>query len=71
MTHIAITFKFVVLTVLAIALAMMISIVVTDLRRNHPIPIDRHASTGSREIAELPNPDLRLSRVHLLLSNMK
>ena len=71
MTHIAITFKFVVLTVLAIALGMMISIGATHLRDKHPVPIDRRANAGSREIAELPNPDLRLSRVHLLLSSMK
>ena len=71
MTHIAIAFKFVVLTVLAIALGIMISIGATHLRDKHPVPTDRQASAGSREIAELPNPDLRLSRVHLLLSNMK
>jgi hypothetical protein len=71
MIHRAITFKFVVLTVLAIALGMMILIGATDLREKHPIPIDRHASAGSREIAVLPNPDLRLSRVRLLLSGMK
>jgi hypothetical protein len=71
MTHIAIAFKFAVLTVLAIALGMMILTGATHLSDKHPVPIDRHASTGSREIAELPNPDLRLSRVHLLLSSMK
>jgi hypothetical protein len=70
MTRIAITFKFVVLTVLAIALGMMMSICAT-LRDKHPIPSDRQANVGSREIAELRNPDLRLSRVHLLLSSMK
>jgi hypothetical protein len=71
MTHIAITFKFVVLTVLAVALGMMISIGATHLRDKHPVPVDRHANASSREIPELPNPDLRLSRVHLLLSSMK
>jgi hypothetical protein len=71
MTHIAITFKFVVLTVLAIALGMMISTGATHLRDKHPVPVDRNANAGSREIPELPNPDLRLSRVHLLLSSMK
>ena len=71
MTHIAITFKFVVLAVLGIAPGMMISIGATHLRDKHPVPIDRPASAGSREIAELPNPDLRLSRVNLLLSSMK
>ena len=71
MTHIAITFKFVVLTVLAIALGIMISIGATHLRDKDPVPIDRDASAGSSKIAGLPNPDLRLSRVHLLLSGMK
>jgi hypothetical protein len=70
-THKAITFKFVVLTVLVIALGMMILIGVTHLRTKLPVPTDRHANAGSREIAELPNPDLRLSRVRLLLSGMK
>jgi hypothetical protein len=39
------------------------------------LPIDQaeanHSVAGSRGIAELPNPDGRLSRVHLLLSSMK
>jgi hypothetical protein len=38
-------------------------------------PVDKaeanHSVAGSRGIAELPNPDGRLSRVHVLLSNMK
>jgi hypothetical protein len=71
MTHKAITLKFVVLAVLAIALGIMISIGATHLTDKHPVPIDRHAVAGSSEIAELPNPDGRLSRVHLLLSSMK
>jgi hypothetical protein len=71
MTHKAITLKFVILTVLAIALGIMISIGATHLTDKHPVPIDRHAVAGSNEIAELPNPDGRLSRVHLLLSSMK
>jgi hypothetical protein len=71
MTHKAITFKFVVLTVLVIALGMMISIGATHLRDKHPVPTDRHANADSREIAELPNPDLRFWRVHLLLSGMR
>ena len=54
MTHIAITFKFVVLTVLAIALGIMISIGAANVKDKHPVPIDRHAVAGSREIAELP-----------------
>ena len=54
-----------------IALGIMISIGATHLRDKDPVPIDRDASAGSSKIAELPNPDLRLSRVHLLLSSMK
>jgi len=68
MTHKAITLKFVALTVLAIALGIMISIGAAHLTDKHPVPIDRHAVASSREIAELPNPDGRLSRVSLLLS---
>ena len=71
MTKKAITFKFVVLTVLAIALGIMISIGAAHLTGKHPIPVDRHAVAGSRGIAELPNLDGRLSRVHMLLSRMK
>lgn len=71
MTHKAITLKFVVLTVLAIALGIMISIGAAHLTDKPPVPIDRHAAAGSRGIAELPNPDGRLSRVNLLLSSMK
>jgi hypothetical protein len=63
--------KFVVLTVLAIALGIMISIGATHLTDKHPVPIDRHAVAGSHEITEWPNPDGRLSRFHLLLSSMK
>jgi len=71
MTHKAITLKFVVLTMLAIALGIMISIGAADLTDKHPVPIDQHAAAGSRGFAELQNPDGRLSRVHLLLSSMK
>ena len=71
MTHIAITFKFVVLMVLAFALGIMISTGAANLKDRQPVPIDRHAVAGSSGIAELPNPDWRLSRVHLLLSKMK
>jgi hypothetical protein len=67
MTQKAITFKFVVPTVLAVALGIMISIGATHLTDKHPVPIDRHAAAGGLGIAELPNPDWRLSRVHLLL----
>jgi len=71
MTHKAITLKFVVLTVLAIALWIMISIGAAQLTDKHSVPIDRHAFAGSREFDELPKPDERLSRVRLVLSSMK
>jgi hypothetical protein len=54
MTHKAVTLKFVVLTVLTIALGIMISVGATHLTDKHPVPIDRHAVAGSNEIAELP-----------------
>jgi hypothetical protein len=63
MTHTAITLKFVVLTVLAVALGTMISVGVVHLEGRHPVAIDREANT------ELPNA--QLSRVHLLLFSMK
>jgi hypothetical protein len=73
MTHKVITLKLVVPTVLALTLGLSIGFVyVTD---KHLLPADRAAAdrsvAGSRAIAELPNPDGRLSRVHLLLSGMK
>jgi hypothetical protein len=67
MTHKAITLKFIVLTALAIALGIMISIGAAYLTGKNPVPIDRHAVAGSRGIAELPNLDGRLSRVSLML----
>jgi hypothetical protein len=63
MTHKAITLKFVVLTGLAVALGIMISVGVVHLEDRHPVAIDREAN------AELPNA--QLSRVHLLLFSMK
>jgi hypothetical protein len=70
MTQKAITFKFVVLTVLAVALGIMISISAVHLTDKHPVPIDQHAAAGSLGIAESPNPDGRFSRVHLLLDRL-
>ena len=72
MTHEAITLKFVVPTVLVLALGISIgAIYLTD---KHLVPTDQaeanHSVAGSGGIAELPNPDGRLSRVHLLLSRM-
>ena len=70
MTQKAITFRFVVLTMLAVALGIMISISAAHMTDKHPIPIDRHAPAGSLGTSELPNADGRLSRVHLLLDRL-
>jgi hypothetical protein len=71
--HKAITLKFVVPTVLFLALG--ISIGAVYLPDKHFVPVDQaeanHSVAGSGGITELPNPDGRLSRVHLLLSGMK
>ena len=73
MTHKPITLKFVVPTVLVLALG--ISIGAVYLTDKHLVLTDQaeanHSVAGSGGIAELPNPDGRLSRVHLLLSGMK
>jgi hypothetical protein len=71
MTHKAITLKFVVLTVLAIALGIMISFGAARLTDKHPVPTDQHSAAESRGFAELQNPDGRLSRVRLLLSSIR
>jgi hypothetical protein len=72
MTHKAITLKFVVPTVLASALGVMISIGAVHLTDKYPVPIDQaeanHSVASTSGIAELPNPDGRLSRVRLFLS---
>jgi hypothetical protein len=72
MTHKAITLKFVVPTMLAIALGVVISIGAVHLTDKYPAPIDQaeanHSVAGPSGIAEVPNPDGRLSRVRLLLS---
>jgi hypothetical protein len=71
MTHKAITLK-VVVPVLAIALGIMVSSGAVHLTDKYPVPIDQaeasHSVAGTSGIAELPNPDGRLSRVRLLLS---
>ena len=73
MTHKAITLKFVVPTVVAIALG--ISVGAAYLANKHLVATDQteanQSVASSSGIAELPNPDGRLSRVHLLLSNMQ
>jgi hypothetical protein len=67
MTNKAITLKFVVPAVLAVALVISIGAV------RYVVPIDQaqanHAVAGSHEIAGLPNP--HLSRVRLLVSSVK
>jgi hypothetical protein len=67
MAHKAITLKFVVLTVLAITLGIMVSVGAVHLKDNPPVAIDRQAVAGSGGFAELPNADGRLTRVRLLL----
>ena len=74
MTHKAITLKFVVPTVLAIVLGILLAFGVVYLG-HHLGFVDQseaqHFVVGSRGTTELPNPDGRLSRVHVLLSNTK
>jgi chemotaxis protein histidine kinase CheA len=71
MTRKAITLKLVVPTALAIALSIMISIGAG----HYAVPIDQaeanRSVASSRGFAALPNPDVQLSRVRLLLSGMK
>jgi hypothetical protein len=74
MTHKAITLNFVIPTVLAIVLGILLAVGAVYL--GHYLgsidqPEAHHFAASSRGIAELPNPDGRLSRVHLLLSNTK
>ena len=67
--------EIVVPTVLAVVLAIVLSIGAIYLTEIFLGPIEQveaHQSVaGSGGITELPNPDGRLSRVHLLLSGMK
>jgi hypothetical protein len=67
MIHKAITLKSVVPTVLVLALGISIAIYLPD---KHLVPVD-YSIARSGGITDLPNPDGRLSRVHLLLSGMK
>jgi hypothetical protein len=68
MIHKTITLKFVVPTVLVLALGISIGAVYWPDK--HIVPVD-HTIAGGGGITDLPNPDGRLSRVHLLLSGMK
>jgi hypothetical protein len=67
--------EFVVPTVFAVALAIVLSIgaiYLTEILLGPIEPVEAHQSVaGNGGITELPNPDGRLSRVHLLLSGMK
>jgi hypothetical protein len=69
MTHKGITLEIVLPTVLAIALCIVLSIGAVYLTDQYLGPVDQveanRSAAGSREIAELPNP--QLSRVGLLL----
>jgi len=69
-----ISLRFVIPTVLAIVLGIVLAF--GSVYFGHYFgPVDRaeanQSGVGGRGIAELPNPDGRFSRVHLLLSNMK
>ena len=75
MTHKAITLRFFVPTVLAVALGIMLSIGSVYLIVKYVVLIDHaeadHSVAGSSGIAELPKPEERLSRVRLVLSSTK
>jgi hypothetical protein len=62
--------EIVVPTVLAVALAIVLSIGAIYLPDKHLVPVD-YSVAGSGGITDVPNPDGRLSRVHLLLSGIK
>ncbi len=71
MTHNLIAREFIVPTVIAIALAIMLSIGAVYLTDKHLVPAVRGEAdqlAGISGIVELPKPDGRLSRVGLLLS---
>ena len=71
MTRKVITFEFPV----PMVLAAVLGIGAIYLTNRYLGPVDQseadHSVAGSRGVAELPNPDGRFSRVHLLLSSMK
>jgi hypothetical protein len=75
MTHKLITSEFVIPTVLAAVLGIVLSIGAIYLTNRYFGPVDQseanHSVAGSRGIAELPKPDGRFSRVHLLLSGVR
>jgi hypothetical protein len=70
MTNKVITIEFVIPTLLAIVLTIVLSIAAVYLTDKHLVPTDQteaNYSVASRGFVELPNPDGRLSRVNLLL----
>ena len=73
MTHKVISLSFVIPTALAIVLGIVLAVGGVYLGR-YLGPVDQaeanQSVAGSRGSTELP-PDGRLSRIHLLLSNMK
>jgi hypothetical protein len=75
MTRKVIILEFVAPMVLAVALAIVLSVGAVNLTDRYLGPVDQseanHSVAGSRGVAELPNPDGRLSRVHLLPSSVK
>jgi hypothetical protein len=75
MTHKAITLKFFVPMVLAVALGITLSIGSVYLTVKYLVLIDHaetdHSVAGSSGIAELPKLEERLSRVRLVLSSTK
>ena len=72
MTHKLISPGFVISTVLAVVLGIVLAIGGVYLGHYFG-PVDQaeanQSAAGGRENTELPNPDRRLSRVHVLLSN--
>ena len=74
MTRKVIILEFVVPTVLAAVVGIVLSVGAVYLTNCYLGPVDQseanHSVAGSRVVAELP-PDGRLSRVQLLLSSMK
>jgi hypothetical protein len=71
MTNKVITIKFIVPTLLAVVLGIVLSIGSVYLTGKHLVPVDQteanYSVAGSHGFVELPNPDGRLSRVNLLL----
>jgi hypothetical protein len=75
MTQKAITLKFVVPEVLAVAFGIVILTGIVYFTHKYPVLTARadanHSVAGSRGSAELPDPDGRLSRVRLVLSGVR